>query len=306
MQIEKTRENDHRWRRVSEPPPAGAVTTPIHLVTILYHSSKSFQGFLDGLKAQDRGDWLLHVIDNGDPDSVAIVQAQSDPRISLIRNHTNLGFAKAANQGMRQALAEGAKVVVLLNNDIIMPPDLLSALGKSERQFPGAVMSPRIMGADKPNDAHYAGGSIRRNWIYQNIHHPYDPAVTEPQRVEFAPGCCLLVPSGVLNKVGLLDERFFVYWEDSDFCHRLNQAGIPIYYLPLISILHQGGESSGGLFGPTYNKLFYCSYMQFLRKHLGFSEAVTTMLRLARQDWELGRYSDLRLKTGAMLRGLLR
>ena len=179
-------------------------------------------------------------------------------------------------------------------------------LGEAERQFPGAVMSPRIMEADRPGNAFYAGGSMKKSWVFQNVGRVYDPAITEPQRVEFAPGCCLLVPASALSKIGFLDERFFVYWEDSDFCLRLSAADIPIYYLPAISLLHKGGESCGGLFGPTYTRLFYTSYSQFLKKHFGFANAVATMLRLARQDWELRRYSDLMRKTGGMLRGLLR
>jgi GT2 family glycosyltransferase len=297
-----------RWR-VSEHQPVtgGAVpVAPLHLVTILYHSSRSFQGFLDGLKAQDHKDWRLHVIDNGDPKSVAMVEAQIDPRITLSRNTRNVGFAKAANQGMRKALAEGARAVVLINNDIIMPPDLLSALSKAERQLPDAVMCPRIMEADNPDVCSYAGGSIKKTWVYQNVPHPYDPAVTEPQRVEFAPGCCLLISASVLNKVGLLDERFFVYWEDSDFSLRLKQADIPIYYLPTVSILHKGGESSGGQFSPAYYKFFFSSYMQFLKKHFGFAHALATMLRLTRKDLERRNFTDFGVKTRAMLMGLLR
>jgi len=238
--------------------------------------------------------------------AAAMVEARGDPRISLIRNAANLGFAKAANQGMRQALAEGAETLVLINNDIIMPHNLLSALGDAQRRLPGAVMSPRLMEADKPGVCGYAGGVIDRSWIFQSVSNPYDPAITEPQRAEFAWGCCLVIPARVLQKVGLLDERFFVYWEDSDFCLRLNQAGIPIYYLPTISILHKGGVSSGGLFGPTYTRFFYASYMQFLKKHFGVAHAVATMLRLARRDWENRDYSDLKLKTRAMLNGLMR
>jgi GT2 family glycosyltransferase len=290
-----------------QPTTGGAVpVAPLHLITILYRSSKSFPGFLGDLKAQDRGDWRLHVIDNGDPQSVAILAAHVDPRISLIRNPRNLGFARAANQGMRQALAEGAKVVVLINNDIIMPSDLLSSLGEAARQLPGAVMCPRIMEADQPDVCSYAGGSIKKSWVYQNVPNPYDPSAAEPQRVEFAPGCCLLISASALTKVGLLDERFFVYWEDSDFSLRLNQADIPIYYLPTISILHKGGESSGGQFSPAYYKFFYASYMQFLKKHFGFSHAVATMLRLTRRDWERKNFTDFGVKTRAMLRGLLR
>ena len=305
---ELEKEASSRWH-VSDRQPvtAGASpSAPLHLVTILYRSSKSFQGFLDGLKAQDRGDWRLHVIDNGDPESIAILEAHTDPRISLSRNRTNLGFAKAANQGMRQALAEGARAVVLVNNDIIMPSNLLSALGEAERQLPGAVMCPRIMEADQPDVCSYAGGSIKKTWVYQNVPFPYDPAITEPLRVEFAPGCCLLISAGALAKVGLLDERFFVYWEDSDFSLRLNRAGIPIYYLPTVSILHKGGESSGGQFSPTYYKFFYTSYIQFLKKHFGFPHAVATMLRLARRDWERKNFTHFGVKTRAMLMGLLR
>ena len=283
-----------------------APSSPLHLVTILYRSSKSFPGFLDGLLAQDRSDWRLHIIDNGDPVSAATAEACRDPRISISHNHANFGFARAANQGMRMALAEGAKAVVLINNDLTMPPDLLSALGEAERRFPGAVLSPRIMEADKPGIAGYAGASMRNSWIFEIFRHPYDPSVTEPQRVEFAPGCCLLVPAGVLAKVGFLDERFFVYWEDSDFCMRLNEAGIPIYYLPTVGILHIGAESSGGVLSPTFNRYYYSSYMQFLKKHFGMAEAVTSMLRLMRQDWQRRKFSDLGLKTRAMLSGLMR
>lgn len=291
---------------MSETQLSGSVSSPLHLVTILYRSSKSFPGFLDGLMGQDRTDWRLHIIDNGDQASADMAATRADPRISLSRNHANFGFARAANQGMRMALAEGAKSVVLINNDITMPADLLGALGKAECQFPGAVLSPRIMEADKPGVAGYAGASIDKSWVYQIVRHPYDPAVTKPQRVAFAPGCCLLVPATALGKAGFLDERFFVYWEDTDFCLRLTQAGIPIYYLPLISILHKGAESSGGVLSPTFNKYYYASYMQFLKKHFGVGEAVTSMLRLVRQDWERGNFSDLGLKTRAMLSGLVR
>jgi hypothetical protein len=167
-------------------------------------------------------------------------------------------------------------------------------------------MSPRIMEADSPGIASYAGGSIRKQWIYDCVRYAFDPAVTEPQRVEFAPGCCLLIPTSAIGKVGFLDERFFVYWEDTDFCVRLNRAGVPIYYLPTISILHKGAESSGGTGSPIYQKHYYSSYMQFLKKNFGFGEALATMLRLARLDWERRKFSNLSRKTRAMLSGLMR
>jgi GT2 family glycosyltransferase len=297
-----------RWR-VTAYQPSGVdhftgPSTPIHLVTILYRSGESFPGFLRNMLAQDRPDWRLHIIDNGDPQSAAVAEALADPRISISRNPANLGFARAANQGMREALAEGARAVLLINNDVILPANLISGFGEAARQLPGAVLSPRIM--DTPDVCGFAGGSIDKNWIFESVSRPYDPAVTEPQRSEFAWGCCLFVPAEVLNKVGFLDERFFVYWEDSDFCLRLNQAGVPIYYLPGISIHHKGRESTGGGFSPAYQKLFCISHMQFLKKHFGFGHALVTMLRLMRRDLERRNFVHFGVKMGAMLRGLLR
>jgi len=298
--------NRDREAPVSERSPRvtmAASSPPLHVVAIVYRSSESFPGLLKGLLAQDRGDWRLHVIDNGDPRSVSAAQALGDPRISITHNPVNFGFARAANQGMREALAEGAKAVLLINSDVTLPPDLFSALGEAERTLPGAVLSPRIM--DAPDVCGFAGGRIDHSWIYQSISYPYDPAVTEPQRSEFAWGCCLFIPAEVLNKVGFLDERFFVYWEDSDFCLRLNRAGIPIYYLPTVSIQHQGRESTGGG-SAIYYKLFYISYMQFLKKHFGFGHALATMLRVTRLNIESRRFEFIGVKTAAMLMGLLR
>ena len=309
MQIETPLMPDRdREARVSDPPPSSGVissaSTPLHLVTILYRSSKSFPAFLQDMLAQDRTDWRLHLIDNGDPQSVAIAEACADPRISITHNPANVGFARAANQGMREALAEGANAVLLINNDVILPPDLVSTLGEAQQKLPGAVLSPRIM--DAPEVCGFAGGRIDKSWIYQSVSHPYDPTISEPQRSEFAWGCCLFIPADALNKVGFLDERFFVYWEDSDFCLRLNQAGVPIYYLPRISIQHKGRESTGGGPSALYYRLFYISYMQFLKKHFGFGHALATMLRVTRLNLEGRRFDYFGVKTRAMLRGLLR
>jgi len=279
---------------------------PLHLITILYRSSKSFPGFLDGIQAQDRTDWRLHVIDNGDPQSLAMAEARADPRISIIRNPANFGFARAANQGIRKALAEGAKTLLLMNNDVTMPPDLLSALGEAEKALPDAIMSPRLMYTDRPDVCGYSGGKFECGWIYQSVRYPYDPAATEPKQVEFAPGCCLLVPASVLDRIGFLDERFFVYWEDVDFCLRATAAGIPIYYLPKIGMLHKGSESTGGAFSPAYSKLYYVAYMQFLKKHFGFRHAVATTLRVSLREWQEGRYRNFWFLAGLMLKGLAR
>ena len=116
------------------------------LVTVLYRSAEGLERFLAGLRAQDLPAWRLHVVDNASPDdSAEIVARQADPRIRLIRNARNLGFARAANQGLRAGLAAGGDCLVLINNDTMLAPDFLHRL-KAARDAAGAeVFAPRVM-----------------------------------------------------------------------------------------------------------------------------------------------------------------
>ena len=276
---------------------------------ILYRSEDSLPKFLDSLQAQSWRKWRLHVVDNASPDgSAALVMARRDPRITVISNTHNLGFAKAANQGFRAAAGAGADLVILINSDTEFGDDFLQRLSEQHEAVGGGVIAPRVMKRTAPQTAWYAGGHFDRNWVFTNNHHSYDPASsTQPTKVDFAPGCCLAIDIEVLRQIGLLDESFFVYWEDTDFCLRLQRAGIAIWYLPEPSILHAGGESSGGEFSTSYIRLYYRSYMQLLRKHFGFFYAVSAMLKLVLREFEgrPGRVGRDRGKTLLMLRFML-
>ena len=108
---------------------------------------------------------------------------------------------------------------------------------------------------------------------------------------------------GLLERAGLLDESFFVYWEDTDFAMRLRALGVPVWYVPDISMLHVGGASSGGEFSPSHIRLYYRSYMQLLRKHFGWRRAVATLLRITRQ--QLGKPRPDHARTYRMARAML-
>jgi GT2 family glycosyltransferase len=254
----------------------------VHLITILYKSERSLPTFLDSLQAQDLKGWRLHVIDNASPDSsLRIVTERGDPRITVISNEKNLGFAKAANQGMRAAIAAGGEFLVLINNDTVFSPDFLRRLVAVRSGLPAGVIAPRVMYREQPDKSWYAGGSLDNGWLFTNVHHEYSATNSSAAvEVDFAPGCCLGMSQEVLRKIGLLDESFFVYWEDVDFSLRLTKAGIKIFYVPEPFLLHSGGESSGGERSPAYMRLYYRSYMQVLRKHFGLRRAIGTMVRL--------------------------
>jgi GT2 family glycosyltransferase len=257
-------------------------TRRLYLVLVLYKSAEALPAFLRCLQAQTLTDWRLVAVDNASADGSAdLVTALGDPRVVLLCNHHNLGFAAAANQGLREAATNGGTDFVLINPDTMFEPNFLKSLLYRKHETDAAVLAPRIMQADKPHDSWYAGGHFARDWVFLNVHESYEPlADTSVRSVEFASGCCLLLRRDVLERVGLLDERFFVYWEDSDFCLRLAQHGIAITYVPDLVMMHEGGASSGGELSVSYGVLYYRSYAQFLCKHFGISVALGTMMRL--------------------------
>jgi GT2 family glycosyltransferase len=282
---------------------------PVYLVTILYNSADTLPSFLDCLLAQDIQDWRLIAIDNRSPDaSLAMLEQCSDPRIAIVRNRANLGFATAANQGLRAAAAAGGRMFVLVNNDTGFTPDFLRRFVAEWNRLDALVITPRIMRRDRPEEAWYAGGHVDDGWDFHNVHEPYAPdAPAAPRAVGFASGCWLGLRREALERIGLLDESFFVYWEDTDFCMRLTAAGIPILYISEPSLLHDGGKASGGEFSLGHIRLYYRGYMQILRKHFGLGRAARTMLRLLlKQHGRAPRDRRvLRVMALAMLRGML-
>jgi GT2 family glycosyltransferase len=290
------------------PRPHASEASPCYLVTVLYNCGDCIPAFLASLAAQDFPEWRLIAIDNASKDdSAAILIGAADPRISVVRNDTNLGFAVAANQGMRMALAQGAEFINLINNDTQLPADFLGRLLASRAELQADVIVPRIMRLDQSGEAWYAGGHLENDWVFKNVHEPYDPSDQRRVRtVGFASGCCLGLSRRVLLQVGLFDESFFVYWEDADYCLRLKASNIPIFYVNDLVIMHEGAHASGGENNVPFNRLYWRSYIQIVRKHFGFMVAVRTLVRISLK--ELGRPNKktqaLRAMLLAMARGL--
>ena len=280
----------------------------IHLIVVLYNSNDAFTTLWLHLATQRFRDWRLIAIDNASADrSLNTLRALADPRVTIQANATNLGFAGAVNQGLRLAAQQDAQRCLLLNPDTVLPPDFLQDLTDTWLEHEWAVVAPRVMRLEDPARSWYAGGYLDDGWTFANRHEEYraeDPPT--PRVVDFASGCCLGLSIEALQQVGLLDESFFVYWEDTDYCMRLKAAGIPIHYLPEPSLLHEGGASSGGETSPAATRLFYTSYALLLRKHFGLRVTLRTMGRVLRAEYARpgGGLPRARLIAAVMLRGL--
>jgi GT2 family glycosyltransferase len=184
------------------------------------------------------------VVDNGSTDSsVEAIRAEFTD-IELIETGENLGFAGGNNVGLRHALAMGADYALLLNNDTVVDPDFIGQLiTVAQENDPIGIVGPTIYYHSHPNTIWSAGGAIdwRRGWTWMVGLNEKDNGQfgTTPRPVDFVTGCALMISRRALESAGLLDERFFMYYEETEWCVRVARAGFDIRHVPTARIWHK-------------------------------------------------------------------
>lgn len=247
-------------------------------VTVTYNSSEVLDEFLDCTQRQ-QGDWRLVIIDNASTDGTRDRLAKiSDNRIHVILSDRNSGFAAGSNKGIVYALEVGAEAVLLINNDTSFASDLFQKLSEKLRSSHYDAVSPLILFEKNPDRVWYAGGSIQWKRAVRNCHDHFGESVShigeDELIVEFMPLCCAAIKRNVFEKIGLIDEDYFVYWEDVDFSHRMNMAGLHAILSPKITMLHKESSLTGGLMSEFSTKQYYKNRMIFVRKSLGLAGTV--------------------------------
>ena len=222
----------------------------VGLVTVTYNSAKFLKLFLDCVWLQTHKNFILYVIDNASIDNtVSILKKCNDSRLVLIKNESNLGVAKANNQGIVKAIEDGCSQILIINNDVTFEPMLIKSLMQIQKEKKCSLVAPKIMYFDNPKKIWYAGSWFVKAKGYLPLHRginevdkgQYDDII----EVEYAPTCCLLIKKEVFKDIGLMNERYFVYFDDTDFSYRvLNDARHNLFYCPNVKFLHKVGGST--------------------------------------------------------------
>lgn len=248
-------------------------------VTVTYESAAVLPDFLESVASQRATELTLYAIDNASTDeTVALLDAAPSAigRV-IVRNDENRGFAAATNQGIRLALDAGVDWILLLNNDTQFGPDTVAGLVGLAVEQGVQVLSPVISGVEPPGSLWFGGGSIRRWQGLQPVHDSFLGVAMAETRVTttpveatgFAPGCCLLVHREVFERVGLLDESYFVYWEDVDFALRCREAGIRYYVTSRVRMLHKAGSLTGSASRSDFTLYWWTrNWVILVRRHL--------------------------------------
>ncbi len=188
------------------------------------------------------------VVDNASKADVAAELRPEFPHVHFVRSPVNGGWAGGNNLGLRYALDRGAELVVLLNNDTTVAPDLVGRLSAAAAAHPDfGILGPVIRFMDPPCEVQTDGVRFNRPGrpgFFQREPIPLDrrdpPRVVE---VDIVNGCCLMVRRQVVEKIGLIDERFFLIHEESDFCLRAQRAGFRNGVLAEALVWHRGSST---------------------------------------------------------------
>jgi GT2 family glycosyltransferase len=243
------------------------------VVTVTFNSSKVIAGFMDSLLSQTHQEFLLYVIDNASSDdTLEKLDHCLDQRVVVMGNQDNLGVAAGNNQGITAALAAGCQSVLLINNDTEFAPDLLEKLLTGLEEQRCDMIVPKIMYHDRPHVIWAAGGYFSRWRAYATLHYgqgQYDSGQYDvPRRIDYAPTCCLLIRRSVFDLIGLMDETYFVYFDDADFCWRARRAALSLFYYPQARLLHRESSATGGVKSRFTARYSARNKVYFLRKNL--------------------------------------
>jgi GT2 family glycosyltransferase len=196
----------------------------------------------------DYPNYQVMVVDNASTDGSPEAIKSEFLDVKVIVNDANLGFAAGNNVGLQYVLEHGNEYALLLNNDTVVAPNMLRELvtiGENDEQI--GIVSPKIYYHEEENKLWYAGA--RKGWLRgigatigldEEDEGQYDVV----QRVDYAFGCGMLIKREVLERVGLLDSRFFLYHEDCDFCLRAAKSGFKTVYVPQARMWHKVSAST--------------------------------------------------------------
>lgn len=242
------------------------------------------------------------LIDNGSQDESVELIRKKFPHLKIIENKKNLGFAGGNNVGIKYALRKSADFILLLNNDTEVYSDFLIQLIKVMRKDKNVGIAGPVIEHKVKNKTFYDyGGKI--NFKLARAYHINKRTYqkTKPIERDFVSGCCMLIKKEVFEKVGFLDERYFLYLEDVDFCVRVKKVGYKIWMVPAVKIFHYGGVSGDDwikiLYSFRNSILFTMKWVPFLYKPIALIYNLIFYPYLA-VDWNLKRLKQLVLKLG--------
>lgn len=274
----------------------------VTVIILNYKTKQLTLKCINSVKKSIYQDINIIVVDNDSKDNLE--QDISDiSGVLFIQTGNNLGYTGGNNVGIKKALSLGANYIFILNADTILEKNTINNLIKimdSDKKI--GIIGPKILFSDKKT-IWFAGGIFDKKNILgshrgvdQTDHGQFD----DTREPDYVSGAAIFIKKEVFDEIGLFDERYFLYYEDSDFCYRAKKSGFKIIYAPGAIVYHENAKSTGlgsslQDYFITRNRMLYASkFADFKIRFALFREALRNILipsrRLALYDFLLGNF----------------
>jgi GT2 family glycosyltransferase len=261
----------------------------VSIVVLNWNGTDDTLACLGSLAALTYPNFGVIVVDNGSSDdSLTRLRPYVAPYpLSLLEAGRNLGYAGGNNFGAQHALEHGAEFILVLNNDTTVAPDLLEQLIESAQRNPDAgVFSARIMYFDEPGKVWFDGAcwnpsSLRLEWPGQGENE--SSLGTIDHETDYASGAALFFRAVVARQIGLLDEAFFLVWEEVDWGFRARKAGWRNLVVPAAKVWHKIGASFGSESSPLRTYFSVRNELLWFRRHAPASAQLRLWLKCVRR-----------------------
>ncbi len=222
----------------------------VFAVTVNWNRAEDTIACIRSLKTQSLALEKIIVVENGSDEEPSFITQNPFDDIEVLETGKNLGFGAGANRGMQKAFDQGADIVLLINNDTVADEAMLENLLLESQKEGFEISAPLIYYHSEPGAVWSAGGDTCK-WIGLPLdaHNRKTPPTENIQR-SFLTGCCLLLSRNALERVGIFDEDYFMYYEDLDYMARANVLGLKMGVVPSAKLWHKEAQSSGGYLNP--------------------------------------------------------
>lgn len=260
----------------------------VSIVIVSFNSMSLLETCLTSIRSQTRqSSYEIIVVDNASSDGTGQMLRQKYPWVILIANGYNRGFAQANNQGFSKA---SGRYFFMLNPDTVILDRAIDRLVAFMEAHPGVgICGPKNVGRE--GQLQFNCDQFPSVWnsfcSYAGLHSLFQgsPRCSRSQmrffdyasirRVDRIMGCSLMIRADLFKRLGGLDDQYFMYFEETDFCYRARRLGYQVVFVPFAVIIHFGGESSQAVahqpvFYKTVYSYFFRSQYRFYRKHYGF------------------------------------
>ncbi len=250
------------------------------ILILNYNAGEALVRCLDSLAASDARQLPILLVDNASTDGSTRAAKAARPDVEILQEPDNGGFARGVNAGLRRLLRGRSRAILVLNPDTRVAPDFFAPLSRALAA--GAVLcGPKLLLPGPPTRIWAAGGAATfgLNLCRLRGHGLVDRGQFDrAEEVSFLPGTTWLMARRLIEKVGLLDEGFFLYLEDLDYCLRARAAGLSLWYEPSSRVEHFSSSSSGGGYTALRKYLNAFGSRRLLEKHATVRQWVKFLL----------------------------